>query len=132
MWKEDGKPCRHEDKEYIKKSLASHQLSESDIIFLCIERELEAWLIADERALKSFFIIKNSMKDEIKRVAKPDIHRDPKGLLSDYFRKYRGLKSFEPITHTGPLLVKFTDVRNLRKSESFKRFYLKLTGNNLV
>ena len=28
----------------------------NDIIFLCVEKELESWLIADEKALKNFFI----------------------------------------------------------------------------
>ena len=131
VWKEDGKPCRHDDKESIKKSLAAYKLKEQDIIFLCIEKELEAWLIADERALKDFFITKNSMKDEIRRVRTPDTHRDPKGILSKYFRMYRGVRTFDPMTHTPQLLTKFTNVRNLRRSESFQRFYFKLTGIEL-
>ncbi len=132
VWKQDGTPCRHEDKEKIKNSLAAHNLIPNDIIFLCIEKELESWLIADERALKAFFITKNNMKDEITRVQKPDRHRDPKGLLSKHFRTYRGAKTFQPMIDTVPLLKHYTDVRNLRRSESFKRFYLKLTGTTLV
>lgn len=132
VWKEDGTPCRHDDKEAIKKSLAAHQLTAHDIIFLCVEKELEAWLIADERALKDFFITKNSMKDEIKKVRTPDTHHDPKGLLTKYFKMYRGVRSFEPMIYTEPLLKNYTNVRNLRRSESFKRFYFKLTGTELV
>lgn len=132
VWKEDGTPCRHNDKEAIKKSLAAHNLKPNDIIFLCVEKELEAWLIADEKALKDFFIIKNSMKNEITRVKTPDTHHDPKGLLSKYFKLYRGARSFEPMIHTKPLLKNFTNVRNLRRSESFKRFYFKLVGTELT
>jgi hypothetical protein len=130
-WKEDGKPCRHDDKVAIIKSLTTHSLSPNDIIFLCIEKELESWLIADEQALKEFFITKNNLKDEITRVKNPDTHHDPKGLLSKYFKTYRGTRTFEPMIHTEPMLKKFTDVRNLRRSVSFKRFYFKLTGNVL-
>ncbi|MCG3167246.1 MAG: hypothetical protein POELPBGB_03033 [Bacteroidia bacterium] len=132
VWKEDGTPCRHDDKEAIKKSLAAHTLTANDIIFLCVEKELESWLIADERALKDFFITKNSMKDEITRVRTPDTHHDPKGLLTKYFKMYRGVRSFEPMIHTELLLKKYNNVRNLRRSESFKRFYLKLTGTALT
>lgn len=131
VWKEDRKPCRHDDKEAIKKSLVAHELGSNDIIFLCVEKELESWLVADERALKDFFITNNSMKDEIKRVARPDKHHDPKGVLSDYFKMYRGVK-FQPIIHTDHILGKMRDVRNLRRSESFKRFYFKVTGSSLV
>lgn len=130
-WKEDGTPCRHDDKEKIKKSLAAYALTSNDIIFLCIERELESWLIADEKALKSFFITKNDMKDEITQVKYPDKHHDPKGLLNKYFNTYRRVRSFEPMIHTELLLAKMTDVHNLRRSKSFQRFYFKLTGSLL-
>lgn len=130
VWKEDGKPCRHEDKESIVASLTAHQIGTEDIILLCVEKELESWLIADEKALKEYFITKGNMKDEIKKVKTPDIHHDPKGLMSKYFKIYKG-QSFEPMIHLDTLLVKFTDVKNLRRSSSFKRFYLKLTGKPL-
>jgi len=131
-WKEDGKPCRHDDKEAIKKSLAAFNLTENEIIFLCIEKELEAWLIADEKALKEYFITKKSMKDEIVKIRYPDTHHDPKGLLDKYFTLYRGHRSFQPMIHTEPLLKHYSEVRNFRRSKSFKRFYYKLTGKQLI
>jgi len=132
VWKEDGTPCRHSDKQAIEQSLVAHQLTTNDIIFLCVEKELESWLIADEGALKEYLITKNSIKDEIRKIKIPDNHHDPKGLLTKYFKQYRGVKSFDPMIHTHQLLRHYKDVRKMRRSESFKRFYLKLTGNQLV
>jgi hypothetical protein len=130
-WKEDGKPCRHDDKEAIKKSLSAFEIGEENVIFLCVERELESWLIADDRALEAFFITKRSMKNQITRIKSPDTHHDPKGLLNKHFRNYRGVR-FEPMIHTTQILTKMTEIRNLRRSLSLKRFYLKLTGNELT
>jgi hypothetical protein len=132
VWKEDGTPCRHDDKEAIKKSLAAHQLTANDIVFLCVERELESWLIADKRALEAFFIKKPNWENIIKKVSKPDSHHAPKGLMDKYFQRYRGVRKFEPMTHTELLLKHYTDIRNLRRSESLKRFYKKLTQTDLV
>lgn len=80
--------------------------------------------------IMAFTIEFRFIQDEIKKIKSPDKHHDPKGLMSKYYKLYRG-KSFEPMIHLDSLLVKFTRVNNLRRSNSFARFYLKLTGNIL-
>jgi len=80
-WREDkGKPCRHEDKETIKSSLAAHQIPENNIHLLCIEEELESWIIADGRAL-SRFLSKPHRQVNIDSQKNPDRIKDPKGIL---------------------------------------------------
>ena len=85
-WREDkGKPCRHEDKEAIKTYFNSKGLSENDVIFLCLEAELEAWLIADGRVLNSYFSKPHRPVDRIKNEKNPDKVKDPKGKLIGLF-----------------------------------------------
>ena len=88
-WREDkGKPCRYEDKEAIKRSLEAEGLSEDDIIFLCLEEELEAWLLADYRILNEYFSKPHRKVENIKDEKNLDKIRDPKGKLTGYFKKH--------------------------------------------
>jgi len=52
----EGKGCRHDDRIEIAESLKGAGLKPADnrIRMICIEKMLEAWLIADERALSAF------------------------------------------------------------------------------
>lgn len=131
-WREDGgKPCRHEDKEGIKTSLAAEGLSEQDIIFLCLEEELEAWLLADGRVLSDYFS-KPTFKAKIKNETSPDSIKDPKGKLTGYFRTYKGKTNlYNGNIHAEQIIKKLEDFQKIRKSETFSRFYEKLSGKQL-
>ena len=59
-WRENkGKPCLKQDREKIYQSLKKAGVPkdkiEDNIDLVCIQEELEAWLIADHRALKEFW-----------------------------------------------------------------------------
>lgn len=47
----DTKPCRREDRESILQSLTNAGVNPTNVFLVCIKEELEAWLLADERAL---------------------------------------------------------------------------------
>ncbi|MGE0825386.1 MAG: hypothetical protein AB7G75_27675 [Candidatus Binatia bacterium] len=47
------KPCRKEDRETISSALSRAGVDAQQVSLVCIEEELEAWLIADGRALTS-------------------------------------------------------------------------------
>lgn len=129
-WREDkGKPCRHEDKEAIKRSLEAEGLSEDDIIFLCLEEELEAWLLADYRILNEYFSKPHRKVENIKDEKNPDKIRDPKGKLTGYFKKHKG-STYEGTIHAEQIIKGIENFKKLRRSETFSRFHLKLTGTN--
>ncbi len=130
-WREDkGKPCRHEDKEAIIASLSAQKLAKDDVIFLCLEEELEAWLIADGRILTEYFS-KPHRKVNIKNETKPDKVKDPKGKLTGYFKQNRGIK-YEGNMHAEQIIKGVQDFQKLKKSETFSRFYEKFTGKKIV
>jgi hypothetical protein len=130
-WRKDNeKPCRHDDKETIKNSLASHNLKPEDVIFLCIEEELEAWLIADGRALNTYFSKPHRKVAEIKDNKNPDKAIDPKGILTGYFKLFKGRK-YEGTIDAEPIIKQLPDFQRIRKSEIFLRFYQKLAGQPL-
>ena len=130
-WREDkGKPCRHEDKEVIKASLTSKGLSENDVIFLCLEAELEAWLIADGRVLNSYFSKPHRPVDRIKNEKNPDKVKDPKGKLMGYFKEYKHIQ-YEGTIHAEQIIKNIQDWQKIRKSQCFSRFFEKLSGNPL-
>jgi len=130
-WREDkGKPCRHEDKESIKASLAAEELSEDDVIFLCLEEELEAWLLADGRVLSKYFT-KSHRKVNIKNETRPDKIKDPKGKLIEYFKAYKGGQKYECNAHAEQIIKGIENFQKLKKSEIFRRFYYKLRNEEL-
>ncbi|MBL0056262.1 MAG: hypothetical protein IPP31_08705 [Chitinophagaceae bacterium] len=110
-WREDkGKPCRHEDKEAIKASLTGEGLSEDDIIFLCLEEELEAWLLADGRALTEYFS-KPHRKVKIGNETKPDRLKDPKGKLMSFFKQHKSGVKYEGTIHAEQIIKGLVDFR---------------------
>jgi len=51
-WRERGiRPCRHEDRQSIFRSMQTEQVDLSRVVLVCIREELEAWLLADHRAV---------------------------------------------------------------------------------
>jgi hypothetical protein len=130
-WRVDkGKPCRHEDKVAIKASLAAEGLTENEIIFLCLEEELEAWLIADGRVLNNYFSKPHRPVDEIKNEKNPDNVSDPKGRLIGYFKQYRGAL-YEGTIHAEQIVKGLEDFQKIKKSATFSRFHYKLSGKKL-
>jgi hypothetical protein len=132
-WKADkGRPCRHEDKEIMKVSLnkffSAKELAKFDIIPLCIEQELESWLLADGRILSDYFS-RPTHKVKIKNESNPDSIADPKAKLIGYFKKHRGVK-YEGTIHAEQIIKKIDNFQKLKGSETFSRFHFKLLGVN--
>lgn len=129
-WRVDNeKPCRHEDKEAIKASLAAEGVSANDVIFLCLEEELEAWLIADGRVLSEYFS-KPYRKVKIDNVSKPDKVKDPKGKLMGYFKQHKSGVKYDGTIHAEQIVKGLDDFKKIKKSDTFTRFHFKLSGNN--
>jgi len=123
----DGKGCRHEDRNEIFASLAEagFKVNDKRIKFVCIEKMLESWIIADERAL-SHFLSTPAHKVGVKRQKSPENIPDPKAALIDLFRKSKShFNRYVDYVHAFPIAqraVGFGLPARLGKLETFNRF----------
>jgi hypothetical protein len=124
----EGRGCRHDDKEAIFQSLRNAGLPSTDnrIQLVCIEKMLESWLIADERAL-SDLLSTEAHKLKIKRVRSPESISNPKAFLITLFRKSGGrFRRYEDTIHAIQIAQKIQNLTRLQRLESFRRFEDKL------
>ncbi len=132
-WRIKGeKPCRKEDRDNIFESLKAAKVPLEQVHLICIEQELESWLIADGRAISSF-LSTPTRAVKIGHENRPDQVQNPKKKLNRHFTQNRG-GSFNYIDymHAEKLVALIPDFQKLKKSETFKRFYFKLTGMQLT
>jgi Domain of unknown function (DUF4276) len=123
-------PCIVYDCNKIKEKFDEAKLTEKQkqhIYLVCIQNELEAWLLADERAFESYFKgIKN--KDySVKRFRHPEYFRNPKKELEKIFedaigRKYEDRRDAEEI-------IKRVEIQRLKCCTSFVRFARRVAGD---
>jgi hypothetical protein len=130
-WRVKGmKPCRKEDRDNIFDSLNKAQVPLERVHLICIEQELESWLIADGRAL-SEFLSRPTILVKIKDSKEPDKVQNPKKYLTKHFCQ-NGKGIYTDYLHAEKLVGLIPDFQKLKKSETFKRFYFKLTGTQLT
>jgi len=131
-WRDDRtRPCRKEDRDNIFESLNVAQVPLDNVHLICIEEELEAWLIADGRAISSF-LSTQTRKITIGHERNPDQVQNPKKKMNRHFTQNRGVNfNYTDYLHAEKLVALIPDFQKLRRSETFKRFYLKLTGQQL-
>lgn len=130
-WRERGiKPCRREDRTAILQSLRSEGVDLNKIVLVCIQEELEAWLLADHRAV-SAMIAPLKHPHPIGRISKfpnPDGIRNPKARLTKIFNQELGPKRrYVDYQHAIRIAEQIQDFQRLRRSDSFRRFALKVT-----
>ncbi|MEI6047394.1 MAG: DUF4276 family protein [Bacteroidota bacterium] len=125
----DRDACRKEECDYILEQLRARRLPLDRIILVCIEQELESWLIADGRALSNLLSTATHQVN-IPDTRRPDQKRKPKKALNKIFREKRGW-FYVDRDFAGSIVSRIPDFNRLKKSESFKRFYEKLSGNQL-
>ena len=130
-WKEKrAKACRHNDSNRIRESLTNAELTSQQlqcIHLVCIEKELETLLLADEQAIGEHLTkLRGPARGpcKVKRIKDPERHHNPKDVLYRIFqtngcRKYEDLKDAEK-------MIKLVDVEKLRVCSSFVRFEMKI------
>lgn len=125
------KPCRKQDCDSIIDQLDELGVNRQKIALVCIEEELEAWLLADERALIKV-LGTPSRKPRIKPERKPDQVQNPKGRLSQLFKEHRGNNyKYEDRIHAERIVRAIPDFTRLKRSLTFQRFALKLADIEL-
>jgi len=118
-------PCLKEDREAIMRSLELAGMEAEPVHLVCITEELEAWLLADGRALTTYLSRPSHPAKKIKSNKKPDQIISPKKRLIKLFKK-NGHKKYNSLVDAMRIIKELPDLNHLRRSPSFQRFVEKL------
>lgn len=121
-----GNSCRHQDKEYAFESLKNAKVPMQRVVLLCIERELECWLMADTRALQTVIgRIKHPHRvGRLPIFKRPDdeINRPKTALITLFQQELGPGRKYVDRDHAILLARSVPDWSRLRRSASFQRF----------
>ncbi|NER78894.1 MAG: DUF4276 family protein [Leptolyngbya sp. SIO1D8] len=115
-----SKPCRKEDCETIHESLKNEGVPIEQVKLVCIEEELEAWLIADEKVI-SEHLSRPTNKVKFKKVKKPEQKKNPKAHLIKNFKELSG-RMYNDLIDAEKIIKREPDLKSLRRCSSFVRF----------
>jgi len=119
------KPCRAKERHTLLNALVKDGLKNAPVYLVCVEQELESWLLASDHAI-SAFLSTPAHPYQAKRVRKPDQVPNPKAVMNNHFNDARGMR-YEDRVHAIKLLkAAVLDWSRLRRSVSFARFESKL------
>ena len=125
-WPTLKRPCRANEVAAVKKSLDEAGISAQDPVHLiCIEQELESWLLANEQAV-SALLSTDAHKYRVNRVKRPDNVTQPKSAMIEHFRNARSWRYNDTVDAMRVLRAAPVDLARLRRSVSFARFEKKL------
>ena len=122
-------PCRKQDCEAIFSSLNDAGVDQSKVALVCIEKELETWLLADERAIERT-LSKPHRRARIGRRRNVEQIRNPKSALREVFRQLGGM-DYNDYYHAELIARQITDFQRLKRIETFRRFALKVADVTL-
>lgn len=122
------KPCRYNERQTVLQTLAQAGVATNQPVYLvCIEQELESWVLADESNV-SDFLSTAAHPYTAKKVSKPDQVPNPKSVMMNHFKVARGLR-YDDRVHAVKILSKNPpNWKRLRRSDTFARFENKLMG----
>lgn len=125
-WPEKGsRPCRHAERLALLEVLEKAGVAGKPVFLVCIEQELESWLLADEGNL-SDFLSTPAHRYEAGRVRAPDRVQQPKAAVINHFKQARGWRYDDKVHAVKVMSQDQPDWRKLRRSASFERFEAKL------
>ncbi|MEX8503538.1 MAG: DUF4276 family protein [Leptothrix ochracea] len=120
------KPCRAAERQTLLDALTKAGLQGQPVYLVCVEQELESWLLADETKL-SAYLSTDSRAYSAPRTRRPDDVVNPKSRVMKYFKEARGLR-YEDYVHAVKVVKTGTvNPQRLRQSKSFARFEDKLS-----
>lgn len=123
-WREKGeRPCRREDRQAILKSLKTAAVDLSKAHLVCITEELEAWFLADGRALSSV-LSRPTHSVTVRDSRKPETAKNPKAQLTKLFKEKTG-RPYSDLVHADKIVQAIPDFAKIKRCETFKRFALK-------
>jgi hypothetical protein len=84
------KPCLKNDREAIMNSLSAAAVTSSRVHLVCIHKMLEAWLLADEKAISACLSKLKKKAVSVPRTKRPEDPIKPKKVLGQIFEEYAG------------------------------------------
>jgi hypothetical protein len=96
------------------------------VYLVCIEEELEAWLIADGRAI-STVLSRPAHPVKVPDVKRPERTRKPKTHLNKVFQRHSG-RPYVDRLHARMIVEKLPDLTRIKRCTTFVRFAVKVTG----
>ncbi len=125
------KPCRRKDRENILQSLAQAGVNSPHVYLVCIEKELEAWLLADERAIRAV-LSRDTFEAKVPRTKNPEQTTNPKKRLIKIFKENGRNSGYTDLTDAIRIVRELTDLKKLKKCATFVRFAVKVTGKENI
>ena len=125
----ESKPCLKEERRAIYDSLHGANVASERVYLVCIMQELEAWLLADERAIRAV-LSSPAHPIAIQRRRKVDQIPNPKSVLNNIFKEHKGRRYVDRI-HAEQIVKAMRDLNRLKRVETFRRFALKVTDVEL-
>jgi hypothetical protein len=120
-WREkEVRPCLKEDRVGSLSSLKEAKVNHSRVTPVCIHEELEAWLIADGRALTKV-LSTDSHQMRIGHQNRAERVRNPKRSLSRLFNRSRH-RTYVDRHHAIQIVRAFPDLGRIARLPSFQRF----------
>jgi hypothetical protein len=120
--------CRDEVKEMRQQLEALPPATREKIRMLCLNYELETWLIADERAVTTY-LSRPAHPVEFPRIKKPALITDAKAYLNTAVVQVRGRGNRYVDSKEAIRIAQLVpDTKRMGKVESFERFASLITG----
>ena len=123
------RPCLFNDRTLIKDSLRKAGLTEwqlQRVHLVCIEKELETFLLADKGAIEVYLSGIKRHPCRIGGLRNPERHRNPKARLSQIFQEHIGRRYNDLVD--AEKIIKLADVDRIWRCSSFERFADKVAG----
>lgn len=121
-YKDDGKPSCVKERAFLLKALRREDRART--VLLCITHELEAWLLADGKALTSVLDNDNHPIKPIQDDRTPERHPNPKKVLNKLFKEHRR-REYDDKVHALKI-IKQVNLSKLERAPSFARLKDKL------
>ena len=134
-WREDGqRPCRKQDRDkafaaleaagVVKRDFQSPAAGERDqrrVFLVCIQEELEAWLLADHTALETV-LSRPSRPVRLGRIRDPEAESNPKKRLTKIFKDKAGWEYNDRVNAEGIIKAVQDLDKVARACPTFARF----------
>jgi hypothetical protein len=124
--------CLGQDREDIFASLAKAGAGPPQVQVVCIQEELEAWLLADSRALVIFFSRPTHHAKKMPEFKAPEELSNPKGHLRKLFNAYFGKgRRYNDMVDALGIFRNLPDWERMKKCPSFVRFVERVVSQTL-
>lgn len=129
-WRKAGeRPCRKQDREQILEKLGNAGITNPNVFLVCIEEELEAWLLWEPQAI-SIFLSKPHRKIKVNKIGRSEQVKNPKVKLNKIFQENVNIPYSDRI-HAKQIVQNIVNTNRLRRCETFVRFALKVADVEL-